>query len=110
MKRDDLWNERYNMVWNFVAEHHRGPTRHHSEEATLLNWMKFNRKKLNRDVLEVQHIEKFKRLMAFIRSFHRVNQFDRTPDNFVIPTNPYLKASNQEATAQEAPEQQNQHQ
>ena len=98
------------MVWNFVAEHHRGPTRHHSEEATLLNWMKFNRKKLNRDVLEVQHIEKFKRLMAFIRSFHRVNQFDRTPDNFVIAANPYLKASNQEATAQEAPEQQNQHQ
>lgn len=41
----------------------------------MLNWMKFNRKKLNSDKLSTESKERFVMLMDFIHSFHRVNQY-----------------------------------
>lgn len=41
----------------------------------MLNWMKFNRKKLNSDKLSTESKERFVKLMDFIHSFHRVNQY-----------------------------------
>lgn len=75
MTRDQRWLMRYNEVWDFVDKNHRGPTRHHQEEKDMLNWLKYNRKLLNRDALSPEKKEAILKLKAFISSFNRVNQY-----------------------------------
>ncbi|MGN0282893.1 MAG: hypothetical protein ACI4B3_11455 [Prevotella sp.] len=74
-KTDKKWRKKYKEVWNFVTEHHRGPTRHHPEEASLLNWMKYNRKRMNKDILQPDRKELLLSLRNYISSFCRVNQY-----------------------------------
>lgn len=75
MKRDESWNKTYNELWQFVTDHHRGPTRHHLEEKRMLNWLKYNRKLLNKDELSPEKKLLIERLKALISSFNRVNQY-----------------------------------
>ncbi len=75
MVRTENWNRKYKVVWDFVTEHQRGPTRHHPEEARLMNWMKYNRKRLNKGLLSPEKKELFIRLRNYISSFCRVNQY-----------------------------------
>lgn len=75
MNRDVAWIIKYNMVLEFVKEHHRGPSRHHVEEHDMLNWMKFNRKKDNAGKLNGFRKEKFVALRELISSYNRINQY-----------------------------------
>ena len=75
MKRDESWNKKYNELWQFVADHRRGPTRHHLEEKRMLNWLKYNRKLLNKDELSPEKKLLIERLKTLISSFNRVNQY-----------------------------------
>lgn len=75
MNRDESWNKKYNELWQFVTDHHRGPTRHHLEEKRMLNWLKYNRKLLNKDELSPDKKLLIERLKALISSFNRVNQY-----------------------------------
>ncbi|MGN0222354.1 MAG: hypothetical protein ACI4BA_09610 [Prevotella sp.] len=75
MKREDKWFDCYEMISAFVKKNHRGPSRHRLEEHQMLNWMKYNRKRLNCDKLSEDEKVCFLRLMDLIRSFHRVNQY-----------------------------------
>ena len=75
MNRFVQWNDKYKVVWHFVMQNHRGPSRHRQEEHAMLNWMKFNRKKLNKDEMDAYRKEKFLALKALIHSFNRVNQY-----------------------------------
>ena len=74
--RSQQWEDNYNKVWEFVTANHRGPSRHHIEEHRMLNWMKFNRRKLNANVMDDAQNERFLRLQDLIHSFHRVNQYE----------------------------------
>ena len=51
MKREIKWKNNYDALWAFISDNHRGPTRHHIEEKQMLNWLKYNRKMLNKDQL-----------------------------------------------------------
>lgn len=73
--RELQWSRKYNMVWKFVEQNHRGLSRHRIEEHNMLNWMKFNRKMLKVDKLQGEKREKFQKLVDLIHSFHRVNQY-----------------------------------
>ena len=75
MKRDESWNKKYNELWQFVTDHRRGPTRHHLEEKRMLNWLKYNRKHLNKDELTPKKKLLIERLKALISSFNRVNHY-----------------------------------
>lgn len=75
MKRDESWNKKYNELWQFVTDHRRGPTRHHLEEKRMLNWLKYNRKLLNKDELSPEKKLLIERIKALISSFNRVNQY-----------------------------------
>ena len=59
-----------------MTENHRGPSRHHIEEHRMLNWMKFNRRKLNANTMDNVRKERFLRLLELVHSFHRVNQYE----------------------------------
>lgn len=75
MKREEQWKEKYDNLWKFVSENHRGPSRHRIEEKDMLNWLKYNRKLLNRDALSPEKEEAILKLKALISSFNRVNQY-----------------------------------
>ena len=75
MNRDLSWKKNYDEVWEFVSKNHRGPSRHHIEERKMLNWLKYNRKLLNRDTISDSKKEDILRLKALISSFNRVNQY-----------------------------------
>lgn len=75
MKREEQWKEKYDNLWKFVSENHRGPSRHRIEEKDMLNWLKYNRKLLNRDALPPERKKALIKLKALITSFHRVNQY-----------------------------------
>lgn len=75
MKREEQWKEKYDNLWNFCQENHRGPSRHRIEEKDMLNWLKYNRKLLNRDALSPEKKEAILKLKALISSFNRVNQY-----------------------------------
>ena len=42
----------------------------------MLNWMKFNRRKLNAYAMDSVRKERFLRLLELVHSFHRVNQYE----------------------------------
>ncbi len=74
-KRVDLWDLRYNEIWQFVETNHRCPSRHRINEHQLLNWMKYNRKIMNKDQMEKSKQDKFVKLLDFMHQFHNVNQY-----------------------------------
>ena len=49
MTQDEKWNQRYQEVVNFIETNHRNPSRHRIEEHDLLNWLKANRKLMNKN-------------------------------------------------------------
>lgn len=75
MNRTEAWNIKYKQVWDFVEKNHRAPSRHHIEEHQLLNWLKFNRKKIKAEKMEPEILEKFQKLADLIRSYHKINQY-----------------------------------
>ena len=75
MKREEKWLDCYEMIFAFVKKNHRGPSRHRLEEHQMLNWLKYNRKCLNKDKMHPQRKKKFVELLEFIRQYHRVNQY-----------------------------------
>ena len=75
MKRETAWKKNYEALWAVVSDNHRGPTRHHIEEKHMLNWLKYNRKMLNKEKLSPERKELILRLKALISSFNRVNQY-----------------------------------
>ena len=75
MTNEEAWNINYQKVYAFVERNHRAPSRHRTEEHTLLNWLKYNRKCLNKDKMQPQRKKKFVELLKLIRQYHRVNQY-----------------------------------
>ena len=48
MTQDERWLTRYHEVVEFVETNHRNPSRHRIEEHDMLNWVKANRKVMNK--------------------------------------------------------------
>ena len=76
MTNEEAWNINCQKVYAFVGLNHRAPSRHRIEEHTLLNWLKYNRKCLNKDKMQPQRKKKFVELLELIRQYHRVNQYE----------------------------------
>jgi len=48
MTQDERWIAKYNEVVEFIETNHRNPSRHRIEEHDILNWLKANRKVMNK--------------------------------------------------------------
>ena len=48
MKQDERWNLRCQEVMDFITANLRNPSRHRIEEHDMLNWVKANRKVMNK--------------------------------------------------------------
>lgn len=75
MDQETRWLTRYNEVKTFIEEHHRNPSKHRLEEHDMLNWLKANRKAMNKGVLKPERVEALKELLALTEQYRRVNQW-----------------------------------
>lgn len=75
MTQDERWLARYNEVMGFLEENHRNPSKHRIEEHLLLNFVKHNRKLMNKGELKGERVEKFKELLAKVEEYKRKNQY-----------------------------------
>lgn len=75
MTQDERWAARYNEVMEFMVTNHRNPSRHRIEEHLMLNFVKHNRKLMNRGKMRPQRVEAFKKLLAKMDEYKRVNQY-----------------------------------
>ena len=76
IKQDERWNNRYEEVKSFIETNHRNPSKHRIEEHDMLNWVKHNRKVMNKGAMKEERLEKFNALVALIEENKRKNQYE----------------------------------
>ena len=76
MTQDERWLEKYNEVKDFIEKNHRNPSRHNIEDHLALNWIKHNRKLMNKGELKPERSELFNQLLALIEENKRKNQYE----------------------------------
>ena len=54
MTQDEKWMLKYNEVVVFIETNHRNPSRHRLEEHDMLNWVKANRKAMNKGEMRLE--------------------------------------------------------
>ena len=74
--QDERWQKRYEEVKRFIEENKRNPSRHRIEEHDMLNWLKANRKTMNKGEMKAEREEKFRKLLEMIEQHRRVNQWE----------------------------------
>lgn len=75
MTQDERWLARYNEVRGFMEENRRNPSKHRIEEHDMLNWLKANRKVMNRGELKEQRLNMFRELLELSEQYRRKNQY-----------------------------------
>lgn len=64
---------KYNDAMEFMERNHRNLSRHRLEEHDVLNWIKHNRKVMNKGEMRPERVEMFKVLLGKIEENKRVN-------------------------------------
>ena len=67
--------KKYEEAMEFMELNHRNPSRHRLEEHDILNWIKHNRKVMNKGELRPERVEKFKELLEVGEKYRHVNQY-----------------------------------
>ena len=75
MPQEERWLKNYHEVMEFLEENHRNPSKHRIEEHDMLNWVKHNRKLMNKGEMKEERVEPFKRLLALMEENKHVNQW-----------------------------------
>ena len=75
MTQDERWQVRFEEVKSFIEANHRNPSRHRIEEHLMLNFVKHNRKLMNKGEMKEERIERFKTLLAMMEEYKRKNQY-----------------------------------
>ena len=60
---------------DFMEKNHRNPSRHRIEEHLMLNFVKHNRKLLNKGEMRLERVEAFKELLELSERYKHVNQY-----------------------------------
>ena len=76
MSHDERWQMKYQAVMDFMETNHRNPSKHRIEEHDMLNWLKHNRKLMNKGELKSERVEKFTKLLELTEQYKRKNQYD----------------------------------
>ena len=58
-----------------MEREYRNPSKHRIEEHNMLNWLKANRKLLNKGELKEERVRLFEKLMGMGESVKRKNQY-----------------------------------
>jgi hypothetical protein len=63
MTQEERWLKQYEEVKGFIETNHRNPSRHRIEEHDMLNWVKANRKVMNKGEMKEERVEAFSQLL-----------------------------------------------
>lgn len=75
MTQDELWQLKYQEVFELIEINHRNPTKHRTDEHLMLNFIKHNRKLLNAGKMKADRAERFNEPLALMEKYRRKNQF-----------------------------------
>lgn len=75
MTQDEKWMVRYNEVKSFIETNKRNPSKHRIEEHLMLNFVKHNRKLMNKGEMKPERVERFRELLSLIEQYKRKNQY-----------------------------------
>ena len=76
MTQDERWTKKYEEAMEFMEKYHRNPSRHRLEEHDILNWIKHNRKLMNKGEMKGERVEKFEVLLSKMEENKRKNQYE----------------------------------
>ena len=76
MTQEEKWRKNYKEVVEYMDTYHRNPSKHRVEDHLMLNWMKHQRKLMNKGELKPERVAAFKRLLAKSDKLKRVNQWE----------------------------------
>ncbi len=68
--KDAVWWENYEALKRYVLERGHLPDKHVVENRALLNWAKYNRKKIKAGTLEADKVQLFEALLALRSNEH----------------------------------------
>lgn len=75
MTQDECWLDKYNEVKDSIETNKRNPSKFIPEERGLRNWVRHQRRLVNKDELKPERIEMYKELLALMEEYKRVNQW-----------------------------------
>ena len=78
MKQDELWENKYHLILNFIQEQKKLPSKHRIEEHQMLNWIKYQKKRMSQGKLTPERMENFMQLMEICSHYLRKNQYAYT--------------------------------
>jgi len=76
--KDAVWWRNYEALRRYVLERGHLPDKHVVENRALLNWAKYNRKKIKAGTLDADKVQLFEELLALRSNEHTG---DRKPKN-----------------------------
>ena len=76
MTQDQRWLEKYNEVKSFIETNKRNPSKHRIEEHDVLNWLKANRKVMNKGEMRLERVSLFRELLEMMERYRRKNQWE----------------------------------
>lgn len=76
MTQDERWKLKFDEAMEFMELNHRNPSRHRLEEHDVLNWIKHNRKVMNKGEMKGERVEMFKGLLDLCEQYKRKNQYE----------------------------------
>ena len=68
--KDAVWRENYEALRRYVLERGHLPDKHVVENRALLNWAKYNRKKIKAGTLDADKVQLFEELLALRNNDH----------------------------------------
>lgn len=75
MTQDERWLTKYEEIKTFIETNKRNPSKHRIEEHLMLNFIKHNRKLMNKGEMKPERVERFSELLAFIEEYKHKNQY-----------------------------------
>lgn len=81
VKYDERWDEHFANIRDFVLTNKRRPSKHYESDRKMHNWLKQNKKLLNKGKMPAYRIERFNDLLALIARYRQVNHY-----RYVDPT------------------------
>ena len=76
MTQEERWLLKYNEVLAFMERERRNPSKHRIEEHDMLNWVKANRKVMNKGKMKAERVEPFMKLLELSEQYRRKNQYE----------------------------------
>ncbi len=75
------WIHHYLTIQNYMETYKRRPSKHRVEDHQMLNWIKYNKKKMASGEMPEERQKLFKELLETANSYLKINQYSYAPSS-----------------------------